>query len=333
MVNQPQLTPLDVLAVGEALVDCISDAGETSLDAAHRFTMYPGGAVANVAMNIARLGGVVALAACTGEDSLGAFLRRHIEAAGVQTRYLRAVPGVPTTLAVVTSNEATPDFVIYRGADACLASDDLSLAQLGSTAIVHTTAFAISTEPASSAIIDFMARAAAAGCLVSFDPNYHPRLWNIAADPLALIERLCPFVSIVKPSMDDCVRLFGEGLESEDCAERFLRWGVRHVVLTMGASGVLLAGSQGMTRIPAPPVKVVDVTGAGDSFWAGLLIALRDGYKIADAVRVGQAVAAIKLQHVGPLQQSIARRQIYEQLGLPSPADSQGIDDEYAIQH
>ncbi len=306
----------DVLSIGETLVDLISDEEQGSLIAPLRFMMYPGGQATNVALNVARLGGASAIVGGVGDDSLGTFLHHHLAVAGVETAHLKIVPHVPTTLAVVTRHWTTPDFAIYRGADAQLLSSDMPLSLLPTTSLVHTSAFALSREPSCSAILDFVVQAHAAGCLVSFDPNYHPRLWEIDSSPLSILERIYPYVFLTKPSLDDCIRLFGDGQTPESYVAHFLAWGVKEVVLTMGSAGVLHANAQGASYYAMRQVEVVDVTGAGDSFWSGLLLATLDGYAMADAIRFAQAVAEIKLQQVGPLAQNIERIALYTSLGL-----------------
>lgn len=307
----------DVLAIGETLIDLISDTAQVSLVESQRFTMYPGGEPSNVTINIARLGGSAAIVGRVGDDSFGTFLRHHLVTSGVETSYLRTTPNLPTTAVIVTRQTATPDFAVYRGADAQLIPGDLPPPSiLQATSLVHTSAFALSREPARSTILEFITHAHAAGCLISFDPNYHPHLWEINGNPLPVFERICPYVSFAKPSLDDCIRLFGAGKSPEVYTAHFLNLGVQQVVLTMGPNGVLLANTQGTSYYPAPEVDVVDVTGAGDSFWAGLLLAILDGYSVPDAIRFAQAVAAIKLQQVGPLSYQIDRFALYTQLGL-----------------
>lgn len=316
---------VDVLAIGEALVDLISDTEQGSLIDSRTFVMYPGGEAANVALNVARLGGSSAVVTRVGDDSFGIFLRHHLATAGVETAYVHATKYVPTTLVVVTRQTVTPDFSIYRGADAQMVADDMPYALLDETSLVHTSAFALSREPSCSTILSFVAKAHEAGCLISFDPNYHPRLWDVTEEPLTVFQKICPFVTIVKPSLDDCTRLFGVGMSPEEYAQRFLEMGVRQVVLTMGSSGVLLANAEGTRYFSNNQVKVVDVTGAGDSFWSGLLMATLDGYEAADAIRVAQAIAEIKLQQIGPLSRMIDRHALYDNLGLQKqPSHSAG---------
>ncbi len=307
---------LEVLSIGETLIDLISDAEQGSLGEARSFHLYPGGQAANVALNVARLGGSAALVARVGDDPFGSYLRQHLEAAGVETAYIRTTPQTPTTLVVVTRHSTKPDFVVYRGADAQMVPGDMPLALLSETTLVHTSAFALSREPSCSTVLDFVKQAHEAGCLISFDPNYHPRLWDMHDNPASIFARICPCVNLTKPSLDDCIRLFGPGQPPEVYAAQFLAWGAQQVVLTMSSAGVLLANAAGTSYYPTHEVEVVDVTGAGDSFWAGLLLATLDGYAMPEAIRAAQAVAAIKVQQVGPLSQMIDREALYTRLGL-----------------
>lgn len=307
---------VDVLSIGEALIDLISDTVQGSLIDTRKFTLYPGGAVTNVALNVSRLGGNAAIAARVGDDDFGAFLRRYLVTAGVDTTYLHITPRMPTTLIIVTRHTATPEFTIYRGADAQMLPNDMPLTFLQSTSFVHTSAFALSHEPTRTTILEFIAQAYAAGCLISFDPNYEPRIWEMDANPLSVFEALCSRVFLAKPSLDDCIRIFGAGKSPEAYATYFLDLGVEQVVLTMGPDGVLLANADGYTHYAMPEVEVVDVTGAGDCFWSGLLLATLDGYSMTDAIRVAQEVVAIKLRRVGPLSNVVDRTALYTKLGL-----------------
>jgi len=104
-------------------------------------------------------------------------------------------------------------------------------------------------------------------------------------------------------------------LSREDCIRRFLVWGADIVALTMGASGVLLATAGGdRFRIVPGDVNVVDTTGAGDAFWAGLLTGLLDGFLPQQAARLGQAVAEAKIGRVGHLPPTIDRAALYREL-------------------
>ncbi len=306
---------LDVLALGEAVVDLISKQTVTSLAEANGFSAFVGGEVTNVALNVVRLGGRAATVVCVGDDGFGVFIKRHLTTAGVVTDYVQTVQDVPTTTVVASRQTATPDFIIHRGSDAYISINALVRKAITDARVVHTSAFALSRDPARAAIQQALEDARAAGCLISLDPNYHPRIWPDTVDLEAVLAETCALVDVAKPSLDDCVRLFGPGMPPADYAQRFLDWGVRVVALTMGHQGVLLKTSSGSAyRIEPEKVRVADVTGAGDAFWSGLLMGLLDGYSPEEAACLGQLVAEIKIRTVGPLPRSIDRCHLYEKL-------------------
>lgn len=306
----------DFLALGEAVVDLISSEAVASLGAATHFERFTGGQVTNLAMNMARLGNRVALAACVGDDSFGQLLRERVAAANVATGCLQVSAEAPTTLIPVTRTpRGTPDFLVYRGADAHLQATELLLAAAAQSRMVHTSAFALSRDPARSTVLAAMRAARASGQQVSLDPNYHPRIWPDVADFAAVLAEAYREVSVTKPSLDDCERLFGAGRPVAAYAERFLAWGAGLVAISMGAEGVYLATAAGeRVQIAPQAVQALDVTGAGDAFWSGMLTALLDDHSPLDAVRAGQVVAQIKIQRVGPLSGSLDRAAIYAQM-------------------
>jgi len=305
----------DVLAFGEVVIDLISKQTVSTLAEAEHYTRFIGGEVTNVALNVAKLGGRAAVVGCVGDDGLGRYARQQLKLAGVNTDYLRVTTQAPTTLVVNARQTATPDFIICRGADAHISLEDEHLEAIQASRVVHTSAFALSRNPARTTILRALEAARQNGCFVSLDPNYHPRIWPDVSDFQKVLTEAFQFVNITKPSLDDCKRLFGDELPPAACIERFLSWGAEIVALTMGLQGVLLATAGG-SRVHIKPgdITVADVTGAGDAFWAGLLIALLNGYSPEEAARVGQMVAGIKIGAVGPVPQMPDRAALYQRL-------------------
>ncbi len=306
---------LDLLAFGEALVDLISEQTVSSLVEAGNYTRFLGGQVTNVALNVTRLGGRAAVVACVGDDGFGHYVRQQLNLAGIDTAYLRVTPQAPTTLVVNARQTMTPDFIICRGADSYISLEDRHIEVIKKSRVVHTSAFALARDPARTAILRALKMARQSGCLVSLDPNYHPRIWPDVADLLDVLKEAYQSVHITKPSLDDCQRLFGPDLSPLTYVERFLSWGPEIVALTMGPQGVLLATPEGSRTLIKPgDVVVADVTGAGDAFWAGLLTALMDGYAPEEAACVGQMVAEVKISTVGPVPQMPDRTSFYRRL-------------------
>ena len=303
-MNQGRVTDLtlDLFTLGEALVDLISNTVAGSLDEAGAFSRYLGGQPTNLAVNMALLDKDAAVAACIGNDGFGHFIFEQIKACNVITDHIQFTDEASTSVAIITRHAQTADFLIARGADAYLRSTpNIEEAALNSR-IVHTSAFGLSREPARSTILGAMKIAHEAGNIISLDPNYHPKNWPDTPDFLSLLKMAYQFVSITKPSLDDCVRLFGPEKDPVAYAKCFLELGCQTVALTMGAQGILLATASGdLYHIKSNGIPVVDATGAGDAFWAGFLSALLDGVSVVEAAKIGQVVAEVKLGTVGPI--------------------------------
>ena len=311
-MSEPQY---DLVAIGEVLIDLISDEIVPALRQARGFHRFLGGEVSNVAWNVTALGGRATVVACVGDDGFGEYLRHQMRSAGICTDCVRVTSQAPTSVAVNARQTETPDFIIYRGADAQIQPDDVDLETIVSSRVVHTSAFALSRDPARSTILQWLESARENDCLTSLDPNYHPRIWPDVADFRRTLEEAYRWVDITKPSLDDCTRLLGANQSPVDYVEYFLKLGPEIVALTMGSRGVLLATADGeMSHIKPSDIRVADVTGAGDAFWGGFLIATLDGFQPSEAACVGQIVAEAKIGTVGPMSEMPDRTGLYQRL-------------------
>jgi fructokinase len=135
------------------------------------------------------------------------------------------------------------------------------------------------------------------------------------------------YTTITKPSLDDAIRIFGRGKAQEEYIELFHKMGPKIVVFTMGADGVLLSEEGKLVHIPARSIKVVDATGAGDSFWAGFLVALLDGNSLKRCVLFAREIVERKLTTVGPLPDSINRREVYAKIDAAAQESEEESDE------
>ena len=309
---------IQLLAIGELLVDLISTETSESLAAARTFDRHQGGSAANIAVNVARLGGSAALMANVGDDAFGAFLKQSLADAGVITDYITLDADATTSVVFVARTQGTPDFLPLRDADLRLGAadtteDESPLAGAVQRAqAVHTTTWPLRRDSARAVAHEALHRAMATGRLTSLDPNYSPRLWPDRHEALDVLQSVLRDVAIVKPSRDDAARLFGEELPAEEIVHRFHEMGAATVLLTLGSEGVLLSESGTLHRVPGREIKVADATGAGDAFWAGFLLARLDGLSSRHAVYVAREIAEHKLKTVGPLPRGLDRDAIYE---------------------
>ena len=303
---------LDLVAVGEILVDLISVEPAGSLRQASQYRRRFGGAPANVALNVAQLGGTSAVVGKVGCDAFGAFLLDTLRAHGVIADGVEKDPAPGTSLVFVARTVRTPDFQAYRGADAKLRPEEVREDLIARARVVHTSAFALAEEPSRSAVLRAIELAQEGGGLVSLEPNYRPSIWPQRDEAQEVLGEVLRSVDLVKPSLDDARALFGER-SPEGYVEEFARRGPRLVVLTLGREGCLVYDGRKVTRVPAFEVTALDATGAGDAFWAGFLLSWLDGETPLEAARFGNAVAALKVGGIAPLPR---REEVYRRLRM-----------------
>ncbi|MEJ5314822.1 MAG: sugar kinase [Anaerolinea sp.] len=307
-----------LVAIGEILVDLIGAEPAESLDSTECFCRFQGGSPANLAVNVARLGGRSALIACVGNDAFGRFLESHVAQGGVNTRWLRHEDQAPTSLVFVSRTSGTPDFQPYRGADYRITPQDVPDEAIRAAKVLHFTTWPLSMEPSRSAVISAIERAKSWGKVVSFDPNFSPKIWQNQPEALEVIREVYRSVTLTKASLVDCHRLFGPGDTPDGYIRRFHEWGAEVVIFTMGEQGSLLSQrGKAVLRLPVRPVQVVDATGAGDAFWAGFLTAWMDGKSPEECLLFAREVVEAKLRVVGPLREGLDRWKIYTQMPRP----------------
>lgn len=289
----------DVLVLGELLADLISTEYVGRLKEATTFSMHPGGSPANVCANLNWLGLQTAMVSCVGNDSIGDLLVDSFSKMKLEVSYISRSETLPTSMVLVGKSKGTPDFIAYRMADTQIPPVKEELIQR--SALLHTSAFALSREPARSVIIDAFHRAHQSGKQISADWNYAPGIWQ--DDGVEVFERLCSFRPLLKLSLDDVERFVARPLSPEDAMIFLDRFEASVMCLTCGKDGVWYK-AQGNTWSfkPATPVaEVKDVTGAGDAFWSGFLCAHLHQQSLDVCVENALSMAAKKIQRVGPL--------------------------------
>jgi sugar/nucleoside kinase (ribokinase family) len=312
---EPETKSLDVLTIGEMVVDFISDEKTDTLSNASTFRRYLGGSPANIAVYVSKLGGESAVIAKTGIGAFGTFLKGELQRHGVTTEYLSMDHRTHTTVIFVSSTSATPDFEEFRSGDYLLRPEEISEEAISRTRVVHASTFALSREPCRSAVLWAFRKAREMGKIVSLDPNYSRRIWPDQKEARRVIREAYRYVNVTKPSADDARRVFGPDQEPEQYIQKFHDLGAQTVVFTMGEGGNLISEKgKELAHVPARPVEVVDATGAGDAFWAGFLTATLDGNPTERSVLFAREIVERKLRIKGPLPADIDREEIYQSL-------------------
>ncbi|MCT9002361.1 carbohydrate kinase family protein [Microbacterium memoriense] len=280
---------VDVLVVGEALVDIVETAGIR--------TEHPGGSPANVALGLGRRGVSIGLLTQLADDDRGRAIREHLQASGVHV------------LADSFRAEVTSTAVARIGADGQAAYDfDVAWGRLApidrlAPTLVHTGSVAAFLAPGAESVRDLLRSAEAAE--VTFDPNIRPALLGSRSDAVSAFETTAKLATVVKMSDEDAGWLYPD-LTPDHVLDHVLALGVRMVAVTRGADGAILATPHHRIEVPPVRVRTIDTIGAGDTFMAALIHSvLIHGSATLDATMLRQmgedavASAAITVSRAG----------------------------------
>jgi fructokinase len=264
------------ISFGELLVDMVSGTPDASLEQAGSFLKAPGGAPANVAVGMQRLGSPCAFMGQVGDDPFGHWLKETIEVEGVDVSSLALAKGARTTIAfVATRSDGKKDICFYRnpGADAEFSVEQLRDESFENLALLHCGSVSLSLEPCRTTQFEAVRRAKAAGALISFDPNWRPSLWDDFDLAHDLIWQMIPLSDVVKVADEEWKFVTGTDDFAEGAA-KIRAQGPKLVIITKGSEGAYFNFEGGEGELAGFKVDAIDTLGAGDSFVAGLLTLL-----------------------------------------------------------
>lgn len=291
---------MSVACIGELLIDFVALESGVTVGEASGFKKHPGGAPANVAVALARLGQASAFLGQVGDDPFGHFLDESLRSVGVNTQGLRFSAEARTMLAFVSlAAGGERSFSFYRNpsADMLLRPEAIDRSVIDQHAIFHYGSISLIDEPARSATLAAVQYAREQGKTISYDPNLRLNLWPDAATARQQILAAMPLAHIVKVSEEELDFLGGD-------LNALWQDSTRMIVVTQGASGATIHTRQGSVQQPGFSVSPVDTTGAGDGFVAGLLLGLLeagDHYmdRLESILRFANAVGALATTQYG----------------------------------
>jgi fructokinase len=277
----------DIITIGESLIDFLSIEKGVLIEDSRGFTIAPGGAPANVAAAVAKLGGKSGFMGKVGKDSFGVMIRKTLQDSGVDVDHLLMDDTVNTTLAFISvKQDGEPDFLFYRnrcGADLAMRRDEIRYDYMTEASILHFGSINFTREPLRSATIDAVEWARSRGILISFDPNLRPSLWESMTLAKSEIQRGLGYADIVK--LTDVELQFITGNNSlQKGTMSILEYGPRMVLVTRGKDSCFFRNEEMFFEFPTFSVQLVDSTGAGDSFMGGTLLRLFERKRSEDAV-------------------------------------------------
>lgn len=257
-----------VWVTGDAVVDLIPDS-ETS------YLKCPGGAPANVAVAISRLGGDSAFFGRVGQDPLGRFMKQVLKDEGVDTQHMLLDEEHRTSTVIVDLDdhgERSFTFMVKPSADQFLQPQDVPAFKQGEW--LHVCSIALANEPSRSTTLAAMKAIKAAGGYVSFDPNLREEVWLNPADLKSVVLQAVALADVVKFSDDELLFLTDKADLQTALSWLNEQYDLPLIVITQGKKGALVIHNNEQQLITGKPVNPVDTTGAGDAFVGGLLAGL-----------------------------------------------------------
>lgn len=291
--NCMDLKPLQAAVFGNATLDVlcytVDDVPRNDSITFERPAVTPGGCGSNVAIGLCALGIPTALVARIGADDAGGLAQRYWEKVGLEQSFIRRVPGISTGVSVgLIDSSRQPRFVHTPGANAGLTVDDLDLETLSRRGVkaLMVAGFFVLPGLLDGRLPEKLFKAKQLGMLVVLDVVHSPRMNH----PEILWPCLTHLDVFLCNEME--ARLMTQLKTPEEYSHFFLEKGARAAVIKLGADGCWLESESIREHIPAKPVEVVDTTGAGDAFAAGLVSGLLNGVDLVEACRRANAAGA-----------------------------------------
>lgn len=301
----------DVITMGIHIVDILGypvpavPAGQ-GLALLERIHMTPAGTCAATAIDLAKLGVNVATIGVVGDDELGEWLVRRMGEQGVDVSQLHLETSAPTsaTMLPIRPNGERPALHVI-GANALLSPAHLDWDVVAGARHLHiggTSLMALLDGEPTAAVLK---KARELGLTTSMDLIFSPD-----RDQEALFGPCYPHLDYFLPNDEDAMAI--SGTESpDDAATWFLERGVGAAVITLGADGALYADAAGNRFVtPAIAVDVVDTSGCGDAFSAGLIAGVVENMSPRDAVQLGVACGSLVATGLGSDAGIIDRAQV-----------------------
>lgn len=251
----------------------------------------PGGVGRNIAENMCRLGHDPLLISAVGADLTGDTLLRHSQTIGLSTEGVLQLTGERTAVYLAILNEI---------GDLHTAIADMSIFEHLTPERVLAFADLLATAPLVIMDTNLPKETISAVCHFCVERQIPLFVEPVSVEKSRKLEGLLSMVTYISPNQDELAALAGQPINSAEEAEQamnaLLDQGAQNILLTVGKDGALLANSTGITHYPAFPAVVCDVTGAGDSFVAGMVAGLLWGKPIQQALLYGLATAKLTVE-------------------------------------
>lgn len=256
-----------IWVTGDAVVDLIPD-GE------NHYLKCAGGAPANVAVGVSRLGCEAGFIGRVGNDPLGKFMQQTLQAEKVSTDNMVLDPQQRTSTVIVglDDGERSFTFMVNPSADQFLEVGDLPTFHQGD--FLHCCSIALINNPSRSTTIEAIRRIKEVGGFFSFDPNLRESLWASLDEMKEVVNSVIAMADILKFSEEELTLLTNTTNLEEATKVITTQYPEKLIIITLGKDGAIYHLNGKSQVVKGKALKPVDTTGAGDAFVSGLLAGL-----------------------------------------------------------
>ncbi|QLB17509.1 aminoimidazole riboside kinase [Mannheimia varigena] len=281
-----------IWVTGDAVVDLIPD-GE------NHYLKCAGGAPANVAVGVSRLGVEAGFIGRVGNDPLGKFMREVLQAENVSVENMILDDNHRTSTVVVglDNGERSFTFMVNPSADQFLEVGDLPEFSKGD--FLHCCSIALINDPSRSTTIEAICRVKQAGGYVSFDPNLRESLWKSLDEMKSVVNSVVSMADILKFSEEELTLLTDTETLEQATQAITAQYPEKLIIITLGKDGAIYYFNGKSQIVAGKALKPVDTTGAGDAFVSGLLAGLantpdwKDETALVEVIRKANASGAL----------------------------------------
>lgn len=290
---------MDILCIGTLVADILVhpvDSVDFNLDLqpVEQIQLKNGGDGMNVAINASKLSNEVGMIGCIGDDNFGRMLQRQLKLNHVDIRGLMVDRTASTSSVIVLiRNDGKRCFLFHGGANHVFEFNNINIDLLKDASIIHIGGFYQMPRFDGDGTAKLMRLAKEMHKTTTLDVNWdHSGKWR------KTIEDTLKYVDYFIPSEEEAALISGQKIP-EKIADTLLDMGTKNVLIKMGEKGAYFKNNESSFLISTHKVKVIDTTGAGDSFVGGFLTGLAKGWNMHDCARLATASAAFCVQEIG----------------------------------
>jgi len=300
-----------VLCLGELMLDMVANTDPEGN--VRGFDMKPGGAAGNVAVAVKRLGGNAGILAKVSDDFFGNYMKQIMNENGVDTSGVIFDPNRKIAMAFVTFDaDRKPSYLFYRenSASASFSREEIKSEVFTGAKVLYFSSMGLVRDPLRAANYEAARLAGEAGVRVAFDPNIRFGVWPSREAVHAEVLNMMNYVHICKMNDEELEFLFGKGPMEDKCREILAAYPQMELIaITLGGDGAFLMNREGKAvKVPALENDVIDTVGAGDSFFATLIMqaiqadfTLDNEEKLRAALEYANAAALLTAKRPGAI--------------------------------